>query len=113
MENNYIMVEVEPNKYKKIKSTQIKADDFEYTKGSIAEAPFGKGLIEILNKTEEKFEMVRGERRQTNMKVFKVKVIFTDGKEKVEIVSAEDELQAIDLVMEHYNSKDVLDIKIF
>lgn len=72
-----------------------------------------KELIENLNKTEKKFEMVRGERRQTNMKVYKVKVIFTDGKEKVEIVSAEDELQAIDLVMEHYNSKDVLDIKIF
>lgn len=46
-------------------------------------------------------------------KIYKVKVIFTDGKEKVKIVSAEDELQAIDLVMEHYNSKDVLDIKIF
>lgn len=72
-----------------------------------------KELIGTLNKTEKKFEMVRGERRQTNMKVYKVKVIFTDGKEKVEIVSAEDELQAIDLVMEHYNSKDVLDIKIF
>lgn len=72
-----------------------------------------KKLIETLNKTEKKFEMVRGERGQTNMKVYKVKVIFTDGKEKVEIVSAEDELQAIDLVMEHYNSKDVLDIKIF
>ena len=71
-----------------------------------------KELIENLNKTEKRFEMVRGERRQTNMKIFKVKVIFIDGKEKVEIVSAEDELQAIDLVMEHYNSKDVLDIKI-
>lgn len=71
-----------------------------------------KELIEKLNKTEKRFEMVRGERRQTNMKVYKVKVIFIDGKEKVEIVSAEDELQAIDLVMEHYNSKDVLDIKI-
>lgn len=45
-------------------------------------------------------------------KIFKVKVIFTDNKEKVEIVSAEDELNAIDLVMEHYNSKDVLDIKV-
>ena len=45
-------------------------------------------------------------------KIYKVKVIFTDDKEKVEIVSAEDELQAIDLVMEHYNSKDVLDVKI-
>lgn len=45
-------------------------------------------------------------------KIYKVKVIFTDNKEKVEIVSAEDELQAIDLVMEHYNSKDVLDVKI-
>jgi len=45
-------------------------------------------------------------------KIFKVKVIFTDDKEKVIIVSAEDELNAIDLVMEHYNSKDVLDIKV-
>ena len=45
-------------------------------------------------------------------KIFKVKVIFTDDKEKLEIVSAEDELNAIDLVMEHYNSKDVLDIKV-
>lgn len=45
-------------------------------------------------------------------KIFKVKVIFTDNKEKIEIVSAEDELNAIDLVMEHYNSKDVLDIKV-
>lgn len=45
-------------------------------------------------------------------KIYKVKVIFTDNKEKVEIVSAENELQAIDLVMEHYNSKDVLDVKI-
>lgn len=71
-----------------------------------------KGLIETLNKADKKFEMVRGERGQTNMKVYKVKVIFTDNKEKVEIVSAEDELQAIDLVMEHYNSKDVLDVKI-
>lgn len=46
------------------------------------------------------------------MKIFKVKVTFTDDKEKIEIVSAEDELQAIDLVMKHYNSTDVLDIKV-
>lgn len=71
-----------------------------------------KGLIETLNKADKKLEMVRGERKQTNMKVYKVKVIFTDNKEKIEIVSAEDELQAIDLVMEHYNSKDVLDVKV-
>lgn len=45
-------------------------------------------------------------------KIFKVKVIFADDKEKIEIVSAEDELSAIDLVMEQYNSKDVLDIKV-
>lgn len=45
-------------------------------------------------------------------KIFKVKVIFTDDKEKLEIVSAEDELAAIDLVMEQYNAKDVLDIKV-
>lgn len=45
-------------------------------------------------------------------KIFKVKVIFTDNKEKLEIVSAEDELAAIDLVMEQYNAKDVLDIKV-
>lgn len=45
-------------------------------------------------------------------KMFKVKVTFTDDKEKIEIVSAEDELAAIDLVMENYNSADVLDIKV-
>lgn len=45
-------------------------------------------------------------------KIYKVKVIFTDDKEKLEIVSAENELQSIDLVMEHYNSKDILDIKV-
>lgn len=71
-----------------------------------------KELIENLNKTEKKFEMVRGERGQTNMKVYKVKVTFIDDKEKIEIVSAEDELQAIDLVMEQYSSADVLDIKV-
>lgn len=45
-------------------------------------------------------------------KIYKVKIIFTSSKEKLEIVSAEDELSAIDLVMEHYDSKDVLDIKV-
>ena len=45
-------------------------------------------------------------------KIFKVKVTFTDDKEKIEIVSAEDELAAIDLVMENYNSADILDIKV-
>lgn len=75
-----------------------------------------KELIETLNKTEEKFEMVRGERRQTNMKVYKVKVIFIDDKEKVEIVSAENELDAMDQVVEKYKTnKDeiIADIKIF
>lgn len=75
-----------------------------------------KELIETLNKTEKKLEMVRGERRQTNMKVYKVKVIFTDDKEKVEIVSAENELDAMDQVVEKYKTnKDeiIADIKIF
>jgi len=45
-------------------------------------------------------------------KIYKVKVTFIDDKEKVEIVSAEDELAAIDLVMKQYNSKDILDIKV-
>ena len=75
-----------------------------------------KELIETLNKTEEKFEMVRGERRQTNMKVYKVKVIFIDDKEKVEIVSAENELDAMDQVVEKYKTnKDeiIADMKIF
>ena len=43
-------------------------------------------------------------------KIYKVKVTLTNGKEKTEIVSAEDELTAIDLVMQQY--KDVLDIKV-
>lgn len=43
-------------------------------------------------------------------KTYKVKVTFTNNKEKIEIVSAEDELAAIDLVMKQY--KNVLDIKI-
>ena len=75
-----------------------------------------KELIETLNKTEEKFEMVRGERRQTNMKVYKVKVFFIDDKEKVEIVSAENELDAMDQVVEKYKTnKDeiIADMKIF
>ncbi len=75
-----------------------------------------KELIETLNKTEEKFEMVRGERRQTNMKVYKVKVILIDDKEKVEIVSAENELDAMDQVVEKYKTnKDeiIADMKIF
>lgn len=75
-----------------------------------------KELIETLNKTEEKLEMVRGERRQTNMKVYKVKVIFIDDKEKVEIVSAENELDAMDQVVEKYKTnKDeiIADMKIF
>ena len=75
-----------------------------------------KELIETLNKAEEKFEMVRGERRQTNMKVYKVKVIFIDDKEKVEIVSAENELDAMDQVVEKYKTnKDeiIADMKIF
>lgn len=45
-------------------------------------------------------------------KIFKVKITFTDDKEKIEIVSAENELEAIDLVMENHNSADVLDIKV-
>lgn len=75
-----------------------------------------KELIETLNKTEGKLEMIRGERRQTNMKVYKVKVIFIDDKEKVEIVSAENELDAMDQVVEKYKTnKDeiIADIKIF
>jgi len=43
-------------------------------------------------------------------KTYKVKIIFTNNREKIEIVSAENELQAIDLVMKQY--KNVLDIKI-
>ena len=43
-------------------------------------------------------------------KIYKVKVTLTDDKEKIEIVSAENELAAIDLVMQQY--KDVLDIKV-
>lgn len=115
MENDYIMVEVEPNKYKKIKSTQITADDFEYTKGSIAEAPFGKRLIEILNKTEEKFKMKKGERSLKMEKIYKIKVIFIDGKEKIEIAAAEDELGAIDQVIKKYEkekNETIEDIKI-
>lgn len=45
-------------------------------------------------------------------KIYKVKIIFIDGKEKIEIVSAKNELEAIDMVMKQYNSADVLDIKI-
>ena len=75
-----------------------------------------KELIEKLNKAEEKFGMIRGERRQTNMKVYKVKVFFIDDKEKVEIVSAENELDAMDQVVEKYKTnKDeiIADMKIF
>lgn len=71
-----------------------------------------KKQIKFLNETKKDFEIKRGERGQTNMKIFKVKVTLTDEKEKIEIVSAEDELAAIDLVMKKYNSKDVLDIKV-
>ncbi len=72
-----------------------------------------KELIANLNKTEKRFEMVRGERRQTNMKVYKVKVNFIDGKEKIILVSAEDELKAMDQVFEEYNKKHPIgDIKI-
>ena len=45
-------------------------------------------------------------------KIYKIKVNFTNGREKIEIVSAEDELAAIDLVMKELDSKRVLDIKI-
>ena len=45
-------------------------------------------------------------------KTYKVKVIFTNNREKTEIVSAEDELAAIDLVMKELDPKRVLDIKI-
>ena len=46
-------------------------------------------------------------------KIFKVKITLADGKEKIEFVSAEDELQAMDRVMEKYNKEqEVLDIKI-
>ena len=45
-------------------------------------------------------------------KTYKVKVIFTNNREKIETVSAEDELAAIDLVMKELDSKKVLDIKI-
>lgn len=45
-------------------------------------------------------------------KIYKVKVTFVDNKEKIEIVSAEDELNAIDLIMEQYKGKDVIDIKV-
>ena len=72
-----------------------------------------KELIANLNKTEKRFEMVRGERRQTNMKVYKVKVNFIDGKEKIILVSAEDELKAMDQDFEEYNKKHPIgDIKI-
>ena len=117
MENDYIMIEVEPNKYKKIKTAQITADDISGPVLSMWEAPFGKGLIEVLNKAEEKFEMKRGERGQTNMKIYKIKVFFINDKEKVEIVSAESELEAIDLVFEKYKSKnkdeEIVDMRIF
>lgn len=49
-------------------------------------------------------------------KVYKVKVIFIDDKEKVEIVSAENELDAMDQVVEKYKTnKDeiIADMKIF
>lgn len=45
-------------------------------------------------------------------KIYKVKVIFTNNREKTEIVSAENELAAIDLVMKELDPKRVLDIKI-
>lgn len=45
-------------------------------------------------------------------KIYKVKVTFVDDKEKIQIVSAEDELAAIDLVMKQHDSKDILDIKV-
>ena len=50
-------------------------------------------------------------------KIYKIKVIFIDDKEKVEIVSAESELEAIDLVFEKYKSKnkdeEIVDMRIF
>ena len=46
-------------------------------------------------------------------KTYKITILFIDNKEKIEIVSAENELLAIDQIMEKYNKKkEILDIKI-
>ena len=59
----------------------------------------------MLERIDDGSEMVR-------WKTFKVKIIFTNNREKIETVSAEDELAAIDLVMKGLDSKRVLDIKV-
>ena len=45
-------------------------------------------------------------------KIYRVKILFIDEKERFETVLAEDELEAIDLVVKKYNTKDIVDIKV-
>lgn len=46
------------------------------------------------------------------MKVFNVKLTTADYKEHIEFVSAEDELEAIDKVVEAYKEQEILDVEV-
>lgn len=46
------------------------------------------------------------------MKFYKVELTLAKDKKKIEFVSAEDELSAIDMCMEKYGEENVYDIKV-
>lgn len=46
------------------------------------------------------------------MKFFKIKLITTDGKEYLEFAAGEDELDAMDKVVQKYKDKEILDVKV-
>lgn len=46
------------------------------------------------------------------MKFYKVEITLAKNQKKMEFVSAEDELQAIDMCMNKYGEKNVFDVKV-
>jgi hypothetical protein len=47
------------------------------------------------------------------MNFYKVEIVTADKRRHTEFVAAEDELKAMDKVVEHYKGKEILDIKVF
>ncbi len=46
------------------------------------------------------------------MNVYRIEVTFEDNRKKMEFVAAKDELKAMDIVVEHYKNKQIIDIKV-
>jgi hypothetical protein len=46
------------------------------------------------------------------MKFYRVEIITADNKKHIEFTSGEDEIEAIDKVVEKYKNKEILDVKV-